>query len=119
MKAGTRISPVPRDITRRAPLPDPAPGTIVPATAPDPVPVITVLVIAPVPVRATTVPVLVPTARVRAIIAPVTVPDPAPASMTVAARAMMVPVPALVPLALVPITGLMAPVPVRTLSFPG
>lgn len=92
MKAGTRISPVPRDITRRAPLPDPAPDTIVPATAPVPVP---------------------------AIIAPVIVPDPAPASMTVAARAMMVPVPALVPLALVPITGLMAPVPVRTLSFPG
>lgn len=88
MKAGTRISPVPRDITRRAPLPDPAPGTIVPAT----VPVITVLV---------------------------TVPDPAPASMTVAARAMMVPVLARVPLVLVPITGLMAPVPVRTLSFPG
>ena len=77
MKAGTRISPVPRDITRRAPLPDPAPGTIVPATAPVLVPVITVLVIAPVPV------------------------------------------PARVPLALVPITGLMAPVPVRTLSFPG
>lgn len=93
MKAGIRISPVPRDITRRAPLPDPAPGTIVP--------------------------VLVPTARAPAIIAPVIVPVPAPASMTVAARAMMVPVPARVPLALVPITGLMAPVPVRTLSFPG
>ena len=39
--------------------------------------------------------------------------------MTVAARAMMVPVPARVPLVLVPIIGLMAPVPVRTLSFPG
>lgn len=55
----------------------------------------------------------------RAIIAPVTVPAPAPASMTVAARATMVPAPARVPAARGPITGLMAPVPVRTLSFPG
>ena len=119
MKAGTRTSPVPRDTTKRGPLPDLAPGTIAPATVLAPVPAITVPVIAPVLVRVTTVPVLAPTARARAIIAPVTVPDPAPASMTVAARAMMVPVPARVPLALVPITGLMAPVPVRTLSFPG
>lgn len=114
MKAGTRTSPVPRVITKRAPLPDLAPGTIAPATVLAPVPAITVLVTAPALVRVTTVPVLVPTARARAIIAPVTVPARVPASMTVAARAMMVPAPARGP-----IIGLTVPVPVRALSFSG
>ena len=115
MKAGTRTSPVPRDTTKRGPLPDLAPGTIAPATVLAPVPAITVPVTAPV----TTVPVLAPTARARAIIAPVTVPARAPASMTVAARAMMVPAPARVPAARGPIIGLTVPVPARALSFSG
>ena len=74
---------------------------------------------APVLVRVTTVPVLAPTARGRAIIAPVTVPARAPASMTVAARAMMVPAPARVPAARGPIIGLTVPVPARALFFSG
>ena len=106
MKAGTRTSPVPRDTTKRGPLPDLAPGTIAPATVLAPVPAITVPVTAPVLVRVTTVPVLAPTAR-------------APASMTVAARAMMVPAPARVPAARGPIIGLTVPVPARALSFSG
>ena len=100
MKAGTRTSPVPRDTTKRGPLPDLAPGTIAPATVLAPVPAITVPVIAPVLVRVTTVPVLAPTARARAIIAPVTAP-------------------ARVPAARGPIIGLTVPVPARALSFSG
>ena len=119
MKAGTRTSPVPRDTTKRGPLPDLAPGTIAPATVLALVPAITVPVTAPVLVQVTTVPVLAPTARARAIIAPVTVPAPVPASMTDAARAMMVPAPARVPAARGPIIGLTVPVPARALSFSG
>lgn len=119
MKAGTRTSPVPRDTTKRGPLLDLAPGTIAPATVLAPVPAITVPVTVPVLVQVTTVPVLAPTARARAIIAPVTVPAPAPASMTDAARAMMVPAPARVPAARGPIIGLTVPVPARALSFSG
>lgn len=111
--------PVPRDTTKRGPLPVLVPGTIAPATVLAPVPAITVPVTAPVLVRVTTVPVLAPTARGRAIIAPVTVPAPAPASMTDAARAMMVPAPARVPAARGPIIGLTVPVPARALSFSG
>lgn len=121
MKAGTRTSPVPGDITKRVPLPLTVPDTIAPVPVRPPIPgitgprvpvtapLITGLATAPVRVRATTVRAPVPTVRVRATIAPVTVRAPAPASMTDAARATT---------AHGPSTGLMAPVPARTLSFP-